>query len=363
VRRILNNDITIIFLGAGASQADGAPLQNDLFREYFKYNKSLPEINRMRSEWDSELNMFFKMFYGIDIEQTSDFDNVCFPTFEEVLGVLEIAISQEESFKNWDTSSLANNYKNPRLPHIHSLLILLIAEIIAHKLEGDSHYHPLLVNNLKKRDLLEKTSFISLNYDILIDNTLMEVQDAFDLDYTVDFVNPEEFYKPREKRVKLFKLHGSLNWLYCPTCRSLRITPKEKGVCKLKYKIDDCVCDECNTLAIPIIIPPTYFKALSNLYLRQIWNNAEIELMKCNKIVFCGYSFPDADIHIRYLLKRIEVNMENTPEIFIVNNHSKNNDQRINIERERYMRFFKDKQRVNFTELTFQQYAENPSLI
>lgn len=29
----------VIFLGAGASKADGAPLQNELFREYFCMRK------------------------------------------------------------------------------------------------------------------------------------------------------------------------------------------------------------------------------------------------------------------------------------------------------------------------------------
>ena len=30
--------------------------------------------------------------------------------------------------------------------------------------------------------------------------------------------------------MQLFKPHGSLNWLFCPTCNELEITPKEKGV-------------------------------------------------------------------------------------------------------------------------------------
>ena len=314
-------DKTVVFLGAGASRADGAPLQGELFRDYFRHYNDQRRAS-IDHNWDRELATLFDVFFGINVD-TPDSVNHAFPTFEEVLGVIELANSQGETFRDWGTSQATNAQQKPRLQHIHDVMILLIAEILDHKLRGNATHHPRLVRSLQDAGQLRNTSFISLNYDILIDNALLGAH-GLDLDYTVEFVNTGHGWrKPRTAQsVKLFKLHGSLNWLYCPTCRAMRITPQEKGVCRLKWRPDDCVCSKCQTLAVPIIIPPTYFKALSNLYLRQIWHAAEQALLGCRRIVFCGYSFPDADVHVRYLLKRVEVNGARTPDVFVVNEHA-----------------------------------------
>jgi len=361
---------TVVFLGAGASCAEGAPLQGKLFRKYFTYYNSPMNQQCLRHRWDEELAMFFKTFFGIDINDKEGIKTASFPTFEEVLGIIEIADSQNESFKGWDTSEHVHRLisdQKPLLKHMHDILILLIAEILDYTLKDKAQYHPQLIRSLHDADWLRTTSFISLNYDILIDNALLKADEEYglDLDYAIDFVNFGDEWRPpnKENNLKLFKLHGSLNWLYCPTCRTIRITPKEKGVCHLKWKREDCVCKKCDTLAVPIVIPPTYFKALSNLYLRHIWHAAEQALMECDRLIFCGYSFPDADVHIRYLLKRIEMSRQSSPEVYIVNEHKgKKNDSRLT-EKSRYMRFFLDKTKVYWTKLSFEKFCENPTSI
>jgi hypothetical protein len=357
---------TVVFLGAGASFADGAPLQNQLFREYFLHYNDLGRKRESHS-WDRELATFFAAFFGIDVNQINNVKNANFPTFEEVLGIIEIADSQNESFRNWETAHIVNAQQKPRLQHIHEVLILLIAEILDHKLRDRSTHHPKLVGSLHEAGWLRNTSFISLNYDILIDNALLGAREDsnLDLDYAIEFMNfGRQWKRPRPKRsITLFKLHGSLNWLYCPSCRAIRITPKQKGVCRLKWRPSECICRRCKTLAVPIIIPPTYFKALSNLYLRQIWHAAEQTLKKCSRLVFCGYSFPDADVHIRYLLKRVEVYRQKTPDVYIINEHSGKDDTSRHMEKNRYLRFFRDKSRVHYTQLSFEEFCNTPTSI
>lgn len=355
--------VTVVFLGAGASCADGAPTQGELFRDYFLHYNNQPS-DRVHHSWDRELATFFFVFFGIDVDDPEGVKNATFPTFEEVLGILEIAESQNESFRDWGTTHLVDAQQKPRIQHMHDVLILLIAEILDKKLRGKATQHPKLIKALHNAEWLRQTSFVSLNYDILIDNAILPAHDDWKLglDYAIDFVNVgDEWWRPEEgNSVKLLKLHGSLNWLYCPTCRTIRITPKEKGICKLKWHANECLCTKCQSLAVPIIIPPTYLKALSNLYLRQIWDAAERVLSECDRLVFCGYSFPDADIHIRYLLKRVEVNRQSTPEIFIVNEHDGKNDAARETEQSRYLRFFGDKSKVHWTDMSFEQFCEKP---
>ena len=334
----------VIFLGAGASASDGAPVQNELFRSYFS--------NHYNDDLSNSLKEFFRDFFGINPDKNA---NENFPTFEEVLGILELSISRNESFRKYPIVP-----SNPKVQEVREQLIFLIAKILRQKLRFGRENHDKLINRLIAERRIKKTAFISLNYDILIDNAITEKHDQVDLDYGVTFTNfskKGDWHKPRHnKKTLLLKLHGSLNWLYCPTCISLTITPKEKSVSTIAERPKEC--EKCHTNMIPIIIPPTFFKVMSNYFLQQIWRSAEIALSKTKRIIFCGYSFPDADIHIKYLLKRVEVNKGNTPEIFIVNNHEgKRAD--IKMEEElRYKRFFANSSRVKYLDLSFEEFCE-----
>jgi hypothetical protein len=352
---------TVIVLGAGASGAERAPLQHQLFSQFFRERvRSGPgnaELQRMRAE----LRAFFEFFFGIDTDLARH-SKSDFPTFEEVLGIIELALQRSESFRSYSTSSA-----NPSLQRIRDHLIFLICIILARRLKGPGEHHRRLVHTLHKAGELDAVTFISLNYDILIDNALTEAYDTFDrdLDYGVDFVNfdpaspgADEWRAPRHGCSSLLlKLHGSLNWLYCPTCVALTLTPKEKGVIRLLFNSEAARCRRCKTTATPIVIPPTFFKVTSNFHLQQIWHRAERVLSEANRLVFCGYSFPDADVHLKYLLKRVEVNRGSTPDVFIVNNHKGKRIAQKREEERRYKRFYNQPSKVHYTNLSFESFC------
>ena len=372
---------TAVFLGAGASSADGAPRQSGLFEEYFlrcdpdspenrramsilrerpggeRYRELYRELYRERRKRYDELERFFKDFFGLQVPATAT-SQCRFPTFEEVLGILEIAIEQNESFREWYNDELSATDGKRTIMYIHDQLILSIADLLK-RLDSDvgvETYHRKLVRNLQTDGQLSCTDFISLNYDILLDNAL--IRQDITPDYHIEFDPP--FILETGEHASILKLHGSLNWRYCPTCRSVLHTGTQKGTGGTHGK--------CRTPTIPIMIPPTYFKALSNLYLRQIWHAAEKVLVECQRLVFCGYSFPDTDVHVRYLLKRTELNRRADsapPEIYIVNEHRappKDPHSRRG-ELERYHRFFRDKDRLHWVRNSFQDFAEVPDIV
>lgn len=76
---------TAIFLGAGASKSVGAPLQDELFFEYFK------EFGQGDDPYYLILKDFFKKAYEIDVNNTDDY-----PTFEEILGLLYTAEKRQK---------------------------------------------------------------------------------------------------------------------------------------------------------------------------------------------------------------------------------------------------------------------------
>lgn len=349
-----------IFLGAGASAAENLPIQHELFTDYFKY--SLPKDPN--SKMNIMLRNFFMDMFRIDV-MNDDIDKTQFPTFEEVLGILDMAEQRRESFRNYGTETYNN--KNGSINVLRQYLILLTANAINNASVNSQKYHELLIRNLIKAHLLLDTTFISVNYDIHIDNIISKLYDTYKipvmLDYGIDFTNfyykESKWKKPSGNVIKLYKIHGSLNWLYCPICSSITLTPYEGGVMRILNNIDEAKCLNCKSLTIPIIVPPTYFKNMSNVYLSNVWNKTEKALRESDLLIFCGYSFPDADIHIKYLLKKIQTSRNISPlKIMVFNNHENKDISSHKKEESRYKRFLGEN--VIFTSCSFQDFAKEP---
>lgn len=182
------------------------------------------------------------------------------------------------------------------------------------------------------------------------------------LDYGVDFTNFDfrhSWKKPQPPSVKLYKIHGSLNWLYCPVCNSLTITPYEGGIMRLLDNIDEAKCLACDEITIPIIIPPTYFKNMTNVFVSTVWREVEKTLRESDLLIFCGYSFSDADIHIKYMIKRVQTSRKKAPLKFMVfNSYEGKREDSKRKEEERYKRFLGEG--VIFTDNSFEEFASDP---
>ena len=170
-------------------------------------------------------------------------------------------------------------------------------------------------------------SIITMNWDSLLEKELFQLCQNYNSKQKVkifpDLCFYDNQYKKNDKwpisthikakgyrNIKLLKLHGSINWLCCPYCDRLYVD-YEEDIALNELSIDH-YCPECkeNTIKAKspqmhsILITPTFLKDLNNLHIRNIWHSALIELIEADKIVFIGYSFPDADFEMRCLLKK-----------------------------------------------------------
>lgn len=346
---------TVIFLGAGASASDGAPVQSDLLREYF--NNCEKRTNH--GDIERELRTYFWQIFRIDVD-SENLDDVQFPTFEEAIGMLDLAEIRNEAFKYFDRTGIASN--SGRIRRLRSYLIYAMATVIKEK-AGYATWHRCLIKELKSNGLLDQVSIISTNYDILIDNSLAEISDTQNpgaaIDYGVKFTNQQYWGTPNDKAIKLHKIHGSLNWLYCPTCSDLFITPFQKGAAQIAEDPKSATCKRCETLQVPIIIPPTFYKDMSNVHLSNIWKKAENSLRDAEQIIFCGYSFPQADTHIKYMLKRAETNQDEPGfNVKILNWHKNKKPREAEMEKQRFNRFFLNG--VTYKQKSFGEFATTP---
>ena len=65
-------------------------------------------------------------------------------------------------------------------------------------------------------------------------------------------------------------------------------------------------CPDCKNVLQPFIIPPSFKQIGKEDYSKltiPIWKEAEMELMRANKVVIIGYSFPDIDLYFKSLLR------------------------------------------------------------
>lgn len=125
-------------------------------------------------------------------------------------------------------------------------LVMLMVKIIDAKLRTSRGIHRRLIKNLQQKNLLASTIFVTTNYDILTDNALaaLNPQNPYDgIDYGIEFDHVRSNAITNRSAIpKLFKLHGSLNWLYCPTCASITLTPGEKGIIRLVENFSQAAC-------------------------------------------------------------------------------------------------------------------------
>jgi NAD-dependent SIR2 family protein deacetylase len=375
----------VIFLGAGASKADGAPIQGELFQSFMNRESRTPREAKIRRE----LLAFFTGVFGTEEAAFAPGPTgamaspaPALPTAEEALGILDLAQMRGESLVVQSTGGGAGSAAGAtsaasertvlgpqELRTLRGYLVLAMAAAIDDALQEQNSYHQQLVQHLQADGLLASTSFISTNYDTMIDNALSRLGEgsrsappSWAIDYGVDFENLRQrdvWRLPVASCVPLLKIHGSLNWLYCPCCNTLTLTQYKKRVRRVMNETRSTRCGACRTMMQPVIVPPTFYKDLSKAFLQAVWNRAEQVLREAQLVVFCGYSFPAADMHVKYLLKRAQLNRRSPVTYIVANNHASKAPEEKAAERSRYERFFG--REVLYSELSFQEFAAQPA--
>lgn len=292
---------TVFIFGAGASYADGVPLQADILPKIIKDE----DIQLKSSETAKRLRNFLTEYFAYG-EQA--------PSLEEVFGFIEFFIINDLSLsKDWGVSELIA---------IKSDLTKVIHYLISKNTNTRSEHFREFWKKVQEID--PTIGVVTTNYDTLIDEAFDTIYPKSLLDYCLDFVNfrhPEEgipfdwwidpkkptniFIKNESTRIKLIKLHGSLNWKYCSCCGQVALTPWQH---EYNLKLDtfksfmDIQVTECpfdgNRLA-SLLQMPTHIKSNHNFIFNKLYDEASFLVGNAKQLVFIGYSFPEADVHIR----------------------------------------------------------------
>ncbi len=344
-KQIKGRDVIFVF-GAGASYADGAPLQKDILPLIMsgelldirnsKTGQSVTEFIADNFAWDNQVPIY--------------------PTLETVFGFLDYFISQDEH--------LSAQYSNARIRAIKEGLIKLIHYVISVKSNEQGRTYRAFWEAVYRYN--PNIAILTLNYDTLLEDAFSMVHDGkSNIDYALHLMNYDfaetkqpEYYRDKQAAMKIMKGHGSLNWKYCHCCKQVLLTPRDTRIDLFDTHNGDDTGDSakhyCPVDASEfetLIIPPSHIKKISHPVISQILSEAMREIRSCKKVVFVGYSFPDADVHFKALFKK---SLFRGQEVIVINN-SKSKTLKYN-----YLALTNN---VLFIKLSFADFLSNDSLV
>lgn len=306
------------------------------------------------------ISNFLKKAKELKDKQQDNFDDVwryiAEPQFrniniEDILGYLDMNISQN----NLDSDKII---KRRLLEFIENVIILSYYYGDEKKILDHSNMLKKFTKHLTKDDTI-----ISFNYDILIDDAL--TKNGLIPDYGIDFEHKQA--GQNNTRIRLFKLHGSLNWSICPKCKKPQCHRYDYLLKRSKSStsndIDEysdkfyelfelpnfkiCTKNEKHKRPIEedtLIIPPSWNKH-DYPYIKDLWRKASEALKNADKIIFIGYSFPQTDIYLKFLL--LNSLPKNSYSVEVVDPDIQNTARR-------YLEIFKDN--ISFSEKKFEEY-------
>jgi hypothetical protein len=175
---------------------------------------------------------------------------------------------------------------------------------------GKTRWSHFGVESLRNAFSRTETGVITTNYDLLPDlaiQPLLSSQESIDYGMVWrDTVTGVLHQRPTNPQVSLFKLHGSLNWLGCPFCEHIYISP-HTDIAFLDVDSDtnefgEATTCHCNYAPLKrVIVSPSLSRGSYQTPLRAM-HLAAIEFLRlAKKIYIVGYSLPTEDLFIRSL--------------------------------------------------------------
>ena len=295
----------VLILGAGATKACKGPLTNDIL---FEADRAASSIER--EGYLALLDGFLERVFHLPPRASRVKSS--YPGLPLLMSLIDAAIDRGQPLHSF--------YDVAALRDVRAALDYAIFAVLEYKLRGSI---PPLHN--EATDLLfppgMEPRIVSLNYDIIADNMLAARSDGAFPDYTCDIET--EIYRNWGKFGKLLKLHGSLNWLYCPNCLRLDVAVSRSGRgfskafnelflseggesndLEHRYTCHGSPCKSCGFFVRPVMITPTQRKDYRNPHIARVWYRAEEVLRSATEVVFVGYSMPADDVEVVYLFKR-----------------------------------------------------------
>lgn len=135
-------------------------------------------------------------------------------------------------------------------------------------------------------------TFITFNYDTLIEEALTSLQHPFSYGFPAKTTDQDpsvhDLALSPGSKTAVLKLHGSTNWAY----------PRQRGTRMTVFSSYDHIRME---KYIPELVPPTWHKSFEGP-LSHVWQQALAAISRATRLVVIGFSMPPTDLHFKYLI-------------------------------------------------------------
>jgi hypothetical protein len=329
----------VYIFGAGASKDFGMPLGVELFDCAYQLSKlttrnaTVGELHSLLASVEKYLNQIFTNLPE---------DKLSYPPFEEVMTFLWNCLRSERF--DYDKQKLVSIFEHADgargVFDTFARVLALTLSVAGRAAETSDR---LAAFTKYVRAILSESdatvSFISLNYDLLLDDALRDcVQDLIIDDYNYgillsDVTEPYGLGRSQQFRRRhgllLLKPHGSLNLVYCshkqaPYGEGFYYSPTEP-IAAVAHTLK---CPGCSSRLKPLLIPPLYnkgdfvaasayksqriaWRSTPETYRKHCDHRIQEILGRADEIIVIGYSLPPYDYDFKSLLTTSLMNNPN----------------------------------------------------
>jgi len=300
---------TVFILGAGFSKCADLPVQSEF--------SSLLTSSEFNTEIDKVITGAIKEFLK-DVFGWKDTREI--PSLEDIFTFIDLSAGSGHH--------LGIKYTPKLLRALRRMLIYRIFQIIDHRFT----YSNDIIKLLEYYDK-DDCAFIVMNWDIVLEKHLLKI----DYKKKINYITPSYNWNNNKRGdsdggIKVCKIHGSSNWVYCENCKTLFYLLDDKlslhkkvGLVKSDFRLFDeqftdkhfdeslgispneKKCKICNNSVASHIATFSYRKSFRTAAYPAIWSEAENILANSSKWIFIGYSLPEADFELKHLIKNAEL--------------------------------------------------------
>lgn len=314
----LNNNHNVYILGAGFSAARGLPTIKDFMltmrdaHQWLESQGKKKESEAIAKVLEFRLNAASAAYrVKLDLENIEELFSLASASDRKLTTHIQLAIASTLDFKLQTNpepkiSFQFSNYNADKIPQHWSPIEGSGNESKVVECPAYEYYLKALLGNWNGQNNHNNNTFISFNYDLLIENAL----DKLSIPYSYGMDSQQ---RTSSDSVELLKLHGSVNWGANANNR--------------KYQIHSSYQDLINENQYPQLVPPTWRKLFTG-ELRKIWDKSIQSLENATRIIVIGFSMPETDNHFKYLMAAGLQNNISLREIIFVNPDKSHLEQR-----------------------------------
>lgn len=289
-----------VVLGAGFSRNSGIPVQSQIPELLLNYKAE----NEFEMAVSSVLKQFVRDVFGYDGGQN-------YPSLDDMFTCIDISTNSGHH--------LGFAYTPMHLRAIRRLLVYRVFSLLDEMYKRNKEVGKLVKTLF---DVYSQVNFVVLNWDTVLERYLQSLFPGVEIDYYNDGVPWQEQSSGGNLKTRIFKIHGSSNWLYCDNCRCLfydmehqvplirkagfqsfdfELFPQLK--CGTSYHKEKELCKFCENAVSSHIATFSFRKSFRANSFANVWSGAEQSLTESGQWIFIGYSLPDADYEFKHLLK------------------------------------------------------------